>query len=213
MAQNPYGHAPVRQCLRPDRRKRTDIVAATAHLPAVLAGLSWLFDTVQPDDAVVDPQRHSLPTAAGRRYLRFDPIGRDGNATIEILRPVRIEPRGRDLAAVELSAFAEVVDGLGEEVVATWTGCRGVIGGVELSRPVHPTLLAAVERFGVRGAVTAGSAIDLRAVQRAMLHKEVAVTPFAGPWPDALDPSGVLGRVAAGVVANVLAESGRLGRG
>lgn len=183
------------------------------HLPAVLAGLRWLFDTTQPDDAVVDPRRQSLATAGGRRYLRFDPIGRNGNATIEILRPTRIESSGRDLAAVELSAFAEVVDGLGEEVAATWIGRSGIIGGVELSRPVHPTLLAAVERFEVDGACPSAFAVDLRAVQRAMVQKDVAVTQFAGPWPDSLDPSGVLGKMAAGVVANVLAESGRLGRG
>jgi hypothetical protein len=197
----------VRQCLRSDRPMRADVVAVSAHLPAVLIGLRWLYDTVQPLEATVDPQRSSLPSAGGRRSLWFNPVGRDGAVAIEIVGTPNNALRERAKAAAELSAFGELVDELGEEIVETWTGRGRVIGGVVLARPAHPSLLAAAARFQ-SGQGGSRPAISLSAVQRAMLDCEVSIQQFAGPWPEALDPSGVLRRVAGGAVARLASGAG-----
>jgi len=196
---------PVRQCLRPDRRQRADVVASTAHLPAVLMGLRWLYDTVQPSDAVVDPHRHKLPSTRGCRALRFDPVGCDGAVTIELLA-ARYRVRDNALAAAELAALGELVDELGEEVVHSWigrSGQGGIVGGLMLARPAHPSLLAGAARFAA-GATTAGApAIGLAAVRQAVLEREVSLQQFAGPWPESLDPSGLLSRVAGRALAQL----------
>jgi hypothetical protein len=48
--------------------------------------------------------------------------------------------------------------------------------------------------------------VSLRAVERAVGRHQVEFDALAGPWPDALDPSGELGLIAAGIVPQV-AES------
>lgn len=212
MGQSMSGRSAARQCLRPDRRKRADVVAVSAHLPAVLIGLRWLYDTVQPSLSAIDPRCHSLPSARGRRCLRFDPVGRHGLAVIEIVGTVRSESGDGALAAAEIAAFGDLVDGLGEEVIATWIGTGRVIGGLALGRPAHPSLLAAVARFREHGEAGVEGAIDLRAVQCSVLDRAFPVQQFAGPWPDALDPSGVLQRLAGGAVARFASGQGGVGR-
>jgi hypothetical protein len=202
MARYQPGRLPVRQCLRPNRRLRADVVAAPAHLPAVLIGLRWLYDTEQPSGSAIDPRCNSLPSTRECRSLRFSLAGRDSTVVIEIVGSVLNGSRDRALAAAELSAFGELVDGLGEEIVDSWTGRGRVIGGVALGRPAHPSLRAAVDRFQA-GQLGSAPAISLTAVQRAMLDREVSIQQFAGPWPEALDPSGVLRRVASEAVAEL----------
>ena len=202
----------MRQCMRPDRRLRTDVIAVSAHLPAVLIGLRWLYDTTQPSEATVDPQRNSLPSARGHRSLRFNPVGHDGAVMIEIVATARNELRDQALAGAELSAFVELVDGLGEEIVETGAGQGLVLGAVSLARPAHPSLLSAVARFRSTGRAGSVQAIDLAAVQRAVFDRGMSIQQFAGPWPESLDPSGVLRRVAGGAVARLASGSGGVGR-
>lgn len=204
MARYQPGRSSVRQCLRPDRRLRADVVAVSAHLPALLAGLRWLYDTEQPADSAIDPRQHSLASPRGRRGLRFSPDGHRGAATIEIVGGPLNGSRDHALAAAELTAFGELIDGLGEEVVDTWIGRGRVVGGVALARPAHSSLLAAVDRFR-SGRADFGPAIAPAAVQRSMLDQEIWIRPFAGPWPPELDPSGVLRQVAIGAVAQLAA--------
>lgn len=193
---------PVGQCVRPNLRGRADVVAAVAHLPATLIGLRWLYDTPQPAGSVVDPRAHQLHSVPGRRILRFDPAGRNGAVTVELVA-ARYEIRDRALAAAELAAFGEVVDGLGEEITGTWLGRGGAIGAVELARPAHPSLLAAVKRFENGAPVDPVTTVGLVAVQRLAAEQEVWIPQLAGPWPASLDPSGLLSRVAGRVVAQM----------
>jgi len=202
---------PVRQCLRPERRRRAEVVAAAAHLPAVLIGLRWLYDTTQPFGAVVDPRAHQLHSVRGRRGLRFDPVGRNGAVTIEMVSS-RHETRDNTLAAAEVAAFGDLIDGLGEDIVQTWIGRGAVVGGVELARPAHGSLLSAVTRFEHGDSVDAASAVELVDVQRLADEQQVPILQFAGPWPASLDPSGLLGIVADRAVAQLAARPGRLGR-
>lgn len=193
----------MRQCLRPDRRLRADVVAVSAHLPALLAGLRWLYDIEQPANAAIDPQQRGL-APRGRRGLRFSPDGHCGAPTIEIVGGPLNSSRDHALAAAEMLAFGELIDGLGEEVVDTWIGRGRVVGGVVLARPAQLSLLAAVDRFR-SGRADFGPAIVPSAVQRSMLDQEISIRAFAGPWPPELDPSGVLRQVAIGAVAQLTA--------
>ena len=102
------------------------------------------------------------------------------------------------------------MDGLGEEVIRTWVGRGGIVGGVELARTAHPSLLAAAERFRSGAVVDQASAptVGLVAVRQRADEQEVSIQQFAGPWPESLDPSGLLSRLAEGVVAQVASRSG-----
>jgi hypothetical protein len=202
MARYQLGRSSVRQCLRPDRRLRADVIAVSAHLPALLAGLRWLYDTEQPAGSAIDPWQYALASTRGRRTLRFSPDGRRGAPTIEIIGGVLNSSRDHALAATELMAFGELIDGLGDEVVDTWIGRGRVIGGVELARPAHSSLLAAVGRFR-SGRADSGPAVALAAVQRAAANRAIAIRQFAGPWPPELDPSGVLREVAVEAVTQL----------
>jgi len=42
--------------------------------------------------------------------------------------------------------------------------------------------------------------VSLRAVERAVGRHQAEFDALSGPWPDALDPSGELGVIAAGLV-------------
>ena len=100
---------------------------------------------------------------------------------------------------------------MGEDVVASWIGRRGQVRSIALARPVHPTLRAAVDRYVAGCAEHPGQqcacggrardcSVSLRAVERAVGRHQAEFDALSGPWPDALDPSGELGMVAAGLV-------------
>ena len=71
----------VRQGLGPKRPERV----VTRHLPELLIGMRWLFDTAQPDGAMVSAGGQVM--RSGRRTLRFRPMDWQGHAVIEIVGP------------------------------------------------------------------------------------------------------------------------------
>lgn len=191
--------------------KRTERVV-TRHLPELLVGLRWLFDTVQPDSAMVSAGGQAV--RSGRRTLRFRPMDWQGHAVIEIVGPaVAGDPSPR----AELEAYAQALDDMGEDVIASWIGRRGQVRSIALARPVHPTLKAAVDRYVAGCPEHAGGhcgccrrardcSVSLRAVERSVGRHQVEFDALAGPWPDALDPSGELGLIAAGLVPDLSAQ-------
>lgn len=122
----------------------------TANLPALLLGLRWLYDTEQPATAVQNPHGQHLHTPAGRT-LTFIPAGTAGHALLVITADTDNTPDGQpsanSLSPGEVAAFADLLEDLGEPVLSTYNGYPGATAALALSRPAHPTLLAAVTRF------------------------------------------------------------------
>lgn len=200
-----HSRAEVRQGLDSKRSERV----VTRHLPELLIGMRWLFDTAQPDGAMVSAGGQIV--RSGRRTLRFRPVDWQGHAVIEIVGPAAA---GDPSPRAELEAYVQALDDMGEDVVASWIGRRGQVRSIALARPVHPTLRAAVDRYVAGCAEHPGQqcacgrrardcSVSLRAVERAVGRHQVEFDALAGPWPDALDPSGELGLVAAGMVPRV----------
>ena len=192
----------VRQGLASRRPERV----VTRHLPELLVGLRWMYDTAQPDGAVVSAGGQIV--RSGRRTLRFRPQDWQGHAVIEIVGPAAA---GDPSPRAELEAYVQALDDMGEEVVASWIGRRGQVRSIALARPVHPTLRAAVDRYVAGCSEHPGQqcacgrrardcSVSLRAVERAVGRHQVEFDALAGPWPNALDPSGELRVIAAGVV-------------
>lgn len=204
----PHGRTDVDQGLAVTRTERV----VTRHLPELLVGLRWLFDTAQPDAAMVSAGGQAL--RSGRRSLRFRPVDWQGHAVIEIVGPaIAGDPSPR----AELEAYAQALDDMGEDVVASWIGRRGQVRSIALARPVHPTLRAAVDRYVAGCARHPGQqcacgrrardcSVSLRAVERAVRRHQAEFDALAGPWPDALDPSGELGLIAAGIVPQLAGQ-------
>ncbi|WP_418003860.1 hypothetical protein ACNO8X_01535 [Mycobacterium sp. PDNC021] len=178
----------------------------TRHLPELLVGLRWMYDTAQPDGAAVSAGGQIV--RSGRRTLRFRPQDWQGHAVIEIVGPAAA---GDPSPRAELEAYVQALDDMGEEVVASWIGRGGQVRSIALARPVHPTLRAAVDRYVAGcsehpgrqcacGRRARDCSVSLRAVERAVGRHQVEFDALAGPWPDALDPSGELRVIAAGVV-------------
>jgi hypothetical protein len=124
---------------------------------AVLAaGLAWLYDTVQPDGAIL--QHHGLGIAdpAHNRYLNFVPTGgsssRSAVVTDNVRRRVLVGPPTAWLLANpiepdEPDRLSAMLAGLGLVVTDVWNGYPSDTVGVALDRPAHPTLTAAVDRY------------------------------------------------------------------
>ena len=132
----------------PDNDQYVDV---TSHLPMLLIGLRWLFDTPQPDTAL--QQHHGQQIASvGNRTLRFIPVGWNDHAIV-VVDVTHVDygqphqPPRNPLDSSELAAFADLLDGMGEDVVATWNGHPAITGSLALARPAHPSLQAAVSRY------------------------------------------------------------------
>lgn len=144
------------------QQSRPDGPDVTKHLPSVLVGLRWLYDTEQPATAIHHPLGAQL-ASVDDRVLGFCPSGWNGHVVVSLtattppgrraqyrrwwsLRgPHAMRPQ-RFLAPGELEAFGELLSDLGEEVLSTWSGYPGRSGSVALARPAHASLLAAVAR-------------------------------------------------------------------
>ncbi|MBE5477926.1 hypothetical protein E3G68_005280 [Mycobacteroides abscessus] len=127
-------------------------VDVISHLPMLLIGLRWLFDIEQPDTAL--QQHHGQQIGSvGNRTLRFIPSGWNGHAIV-VVEVTHVEygqqphqPPRNPLAPGELAAFADLLDGMGEDVASTWNGHPAITGSLALARPAHPSLRAAVSRY------------------------------------------------------------------
>lgn len=116
---------------------------------AVTAGLCWLYDTIQPADALIE--RRGARLTVGDRVLRFLPIGpaKTPLIVVDVVdvrwglgaagRPLNTLPRG------ELDALSDELARL--NIPTTAMRYHGITGTVALDVPAHPSVLAAVERF------------------------------------------------------------------
>lgn len=121
--------------------------------PALSAGLHWLFDTEQPDGAAITHHGLILPSMTNRLF-RFIPEGALGRpvvvvevAHVEWVQRGLYQEPGNPLDPSELRDLAAMLARLGANIEAMWNG-KGTTGSLGLTRPAHPSLLAAVTRYG-----------------------------------------------------------------
>jgi hypothetical protein len=113
------------------------------------AGLRWLYGTVQPDNALVEPRGACL-TVTGRR-LRFLPVSAAGTPLIVVdTNAVHwaagpTSPALNTLPATELRCLASELAALG--IPAGRHHYHSLTGTIVLDSPAHCSLRAAVERF------------------------------------------------------------------
>jgi hypothetical protein len=133
--------------------ERIDTTPQPARELVLAAGLRWLFDTEQPDTAIL--QHHGLRLAAdGNRTFRFIPYGWNKHAIV-VVDVTRVEQVSRGawtepanpLDPDELIRLSAELAGLDAEVIHTWNGHPGTSGSLALEEPAHPSLVAAVYRY------------------------------------------------------------------
>lgn len=125
-------------------------------LAAILdAGLCWLYDTEQPDDAHHQHHGIVLGLPDTNRLYGFCPAGW-GNRPVVSVDVAKVEYKldgdgdtipANPLDVLELDALAAELKRRGFTPSSTWNGHPGVTGSVGLARAAHPTLTAAVDRY------------------------------------------------------------------
>lgn len=120
------------------------------------AGIRWLYDTEQPDNAWQGHHGLLLPAPATNRLYAFIPAN-DWKAAVVAVDVAKIEwidngpnelkTPSNPLEPGEVDALAAELRAVGVEVARTWNGHPQTTGSVGLGRPAHTSLLAAVERY------------------------------------------------------------------
>lgn len=132
----------------------TEPTATLAHI--LDAGLGWLYDTVQPDDAHASHHGIVLHLPEASRWYGFCPGGARHLpvVTVNVIKPDWIDngfnrpmTLANPLASDELPVLAEELRRRGFESFGIWNGHPGATGSVGLARPAHPSLAAAVQRY------------------------------------------------------------------
>lgn len=130
---------------------------ATSTFDAMAAGLLWLYRTPQPENALLP--WHGVSVHTPTRWLSFIPEGVGDRVTITVqvagIQPTKVGTRGmvRDAAPDdrldpdELDRIRETLERAGFTVGNVWPGSAGVVGSLTLTRPAHPTLVAAKDRY------------------------------------------------------------------
>lgn len=124
----------------------------TTHVLA--AALRWLYETEQPDSAIL--QHHGLHIGvADNRKISAAPSAWDGRAVI-VVDVANVQyipgPDGYDIPANplepgELEELSATLANLGAPVIHTWNGHPSITGSLALEPPAHSSLVAAVDRY------------------------------------------------------------------
>ncbi|MBI0300466.1 hypothetical protein JBE04_39930 [Streptomyces sp. PRKS01-29] len=133
------------------------MTAAELHTRAAVldAGLRWLYETEQPDNA--HAQHHGEQLAAdGNRSYSFVPVGARSLpvVVVDVAKvewidngPNQLMTPANPLEPGELETLAVELERRGFTVRSTWNGHPAITGSVGLARPAHPSQVAAVERY------------------------------------------------------------------
>lgn len=117
------------------------------------AGLTWLYDTDQPDGAIL--QHHGLSNGDQHRGYRFIPQGY-GARPVVVVDVIEQEWDGtgdsyrclNSLGRGEAADLAALIDSFGVPVASRWNGAPGsVTASIGLELPARPSLVAAVSRY------------------------------------------------------------------
>lgn len=124
-----------------------------AQRAVLAAGLAWLYDTVQPADAITS--HHGYCTAADGRRLRFAPRGSYPGGpviVIDVAQPHYDGPQHNRVLTnplgghTEMLAWCGVLGELGHDCSTWWNG-DGETGSVQLTQLAHPTLRHAEDNY------------------------------------------------------------------
>lgn len=126
-------------------------LVSPAQFEQLRAGLAWLFDTAQPDGAIVQHHGHAS-AVTGSRFYGFCPAGHAGRPIITVdvagVHWLPVEDRWSDtLHPGEVEQLAAALTALGRHPVDSWNGHPTPTGSVELDDPIHPALAAATARY------------------------------------------------------------------
>lgn len=119
------------------------------------AGLRWLYETEQPDDAHQQHHGIGIGHPEANRWYGFCPTGAR-NLPVVSVNVSKVEYKldshgdpvpANPLEPGELDALADELRRRGFNVDDTWNGHPGVTGSVGLAWSAHPTLVAAVDRY------------------------------------------------------------------
>jgi hypothetical protein len=118
------------------------------------AGLRWLYETEQPEGALLTHHGEGMKGEGNRRFY-FIPEGADGPpvVAVEVAEIVyRMDDEGDKVPANplepdELTDLASALAALGVEVARTWNGHPATTGSLGLVQPAHSSLLAAVNLY------------------------------------------------------------------
>jgi prevent-host-death family protein len=129
---------------------------ADQQVAVLKAGLTWLYETEQPDGAIDQHHGVTSPEVGGRRY-RFIPQGDPGIpgpiVVVDVAHPRMLRSPyraanplgGREEVDEVIAALAR----LGREVVDSWNGNEGnITASLALADAAHDSLLAVVRRYG-----------------------------------------------------------------
>lgn len=119
-------------------------------------GLAWLFTTEHPPGAMVFHLGDSLRVRDNRR-LSFIPAGsRSGRAPVVVLEVAA--PRKRraakfndlqhvPLTPVEMDQLAALLEQRRHQIIDQWNGFPATGGSLALGTALHPSMLAALDRY------------------------------------------------------------------
>lgn len=115
--------------------------------PTLEAGHRWLFDTVQPDGALMRPAGVTAPVIAGRRFT-FVPAAEPRSTAAIVVRPDQSGTTGavKKLRDPDLEALAAHITDLGTAAGVVWSLSKS-IAMIRTMRKAHPSLVAAVTRY------------------------------------------------------------------
>lgn len=136
------------------------------HIPVLLSGLEWLYETHQSGEAVLQHHGEGL-ASTGNRSVSFTPLGWCGRVVIVVdvahveYASGRLGLPSNPLVAGELEAFAALLTDLGHSITKAWNGHPAVTGSLALARPAHPTMAAAVRRY-LAGCLHHGGSVSCR---------------------------------------------------
>ena len=125
------------------------------HADIIRAGLAWLYDTEQPDGALLQHHGAHITTAHDSRVYQFAPDGDRGTpvVAVEVARPRYDDIAGEwvcltPLRLGELAELAAFIAAEGVPVRGTWNGEPGQhIGSVGLGRRAGLSLRDAVSLY------------------------------------------------------------------
>lgn len=125
------------------------------HQQHLQAGIQWLFEVEQPEDALVTQFGAASPSVGNRRY-GFMPTGWHRKPAAPVVSVTVAQPQYagdpperhlvNPLEPDELELLSAQLEAFGLEVDSTWNGHEDT-GSVGLVAPAHPSLLAAFDRY------------------------------------------------------------------